>query len=364
MITRLKDDEKYLRKCFNLAKRGQGFVSPNPLVGAVLVKKGKVIGKGYHKKYGSHHAEVEAINNAKEDVSGSVLYCNLEPCCHSNKQTPPCVPLIIKKKIKRVVLSNLDPNRDVNGKGVLKLRKAGIEVLTGLLREEGEKLNKFYFKCVETKFPYITLKIAQSIDGKITITNNTQTWLTGKQAKKFVHKLRSEYDAVLVGAGTIKSDNPLLNVREVRGRNPIRIIVDGKLSIPINSVILNSIDPGKTWILTSSTIKLKKRKLLENKRIRIITFSSSKKAELNLKKLLKVLADNKITSILVEGGANIFTQFLKAELYDEVIILQAPILLGKGISSSKLSLVKDLKLLSSEKLGNDIKMIFGKKFTD
>ena len=364
MITRLKDDEKYLRKCFNLAKRGQGFVSPNPLVGAVLVKKGKVIGKGYHKKYGSHHAEVEAINNAKEDVSGSILYCNLEPCCHSNKQTPPCVPLIIKKKIKRVVLSNLDPNRDVNGKGVLKLRKAGIEVLTGLLREEGEKLNKFYFKCVETKFPYITLKIAQSIDGKITITNNTQTWLTGKQSKKFVHKLRSEYDAVLVGAGTIKSDNPLLNVRKVRGRNPIRIIVDGKLSIPINSVILNSIDPGKTWILTSSAIKLKKRKLLENKRIRIITFSSSKKAELNLKKLLKVLADNKITSILVEGGANIFTQFLKAELYDEVIILQAPILLGKGISSSKLSLVKDLKLLSSEKLGNDIKMIFGKKFTD
>jgi diaminohydroxyphosphoribosylaminopyrimidine deaminase / 5-amino-6-(5-phosphoribosylamino)uracil reductase len=357
----LNKDEKYLRNCITLAKKGKGFVSPNPLVGAVLEKKGKVIGKGYHRKYGLDHAEVEAINNAQENVSGSTLYCNLEPCCHTDKQTPPCVPLIIQKKIKRVVISNLDPNIAVNGKGVRQLRDAGIEVQTSVLENEGKELNKFYFKYVEEKLPYITLKIAQSIDGKISLAKNKQTWLTGNESRKYAHKLRSEYDAVLVGAGTIKTDNPLLNVRAVKGRNPIKIIVDGKWSSPIKSKIFHSDHAHNTWIYASTKADKKKLQKFEDLGIRIFTAKKTRNGQLNIKNILQTLAQNKITSVLVEGGANIFTQFLDAELYDEIIILQAPIVLGKGISSFNLSKMKKLRLLKSELLGNDIKLIYGKK---
>jgi len=358
------DHSKYIRRCLILALNSKGFVSPNPLVGAVLVKNGKIIGSSYHKKYGSAHAEVNAIKYSKEDVSGSTLYCNLEPCCHTKKQTPPCVPLIINKKIKRVVISNIDPNNAVNGKGIKQLRKAGIEVITGILESDGRELNKFYFKFVEEKLPYITLKIAQSIDGKISSSKNKQTWLTGKESIKYVHKLRSEYDAVLVGAGTIKSDDPLLTVRDVKGRDPIRIIVDGRLSIPLKSKILNSRNPQKTWIFTSTSADEKKIKILSQKGIKIFEMNSSVKNKLNLKSILKTLAKNKITSILIEGGANIFTQFLQKEYYDEISILQAPIILGKGVNSINLKRLNNLQLLKSERLGNDIKLVYVKKLYD
>jgi diaminohydroxyphosphoribosylaminopyrimidine deaminase / 5-amino-6-(5-phosphoribosylamino)uracil reductase len=358
------NDSDYLRQCFKLAAKGRGFVSPNPLVGAILVKNGKVIGKGYHKKYGHDHAEVDAIKKVKEDSSGSTLYCNLEPCCHTNKNTPPCVPFIIQKKIKRIVISNLDPNNEVNGKGVKQLKDAGIEVTVGVLEREGKELNKFYFKFIEKKIPFVTLKIAQSIDGKISSSKNKQTWLTGKESKKYVHKLRSEYDAVLVGTGTIKSDNPLLTVREVKGRNPIRIIVDGRLSIPLKSKILNSGDPEKTWLFTSTSSDEKKSKRLSQKGIKIFKINSSIKNNLNLKKILQTLANNKITSVLVEGGANIFKQFLETEYYDEIIVLQAPIILEKGVNITNLSLLNNLQLLKSERLVNDIKLVYGKKLSD
>jgi diaminohydroxyphosphoribosylaminopyrimidine deaminase / 5-amino-6-(5-phosphoribosylamino)uracil reductase len=358
------NDSDYIKQCFDLAKKGAGSVSPNPLVGAVLVKSGQIIGKGFHKIYGGNHAEVNAIKNSKEDIAGSTLICNLEPCCHTNKQTPPCIPLIIQKKFKRVVISNLDPNNEVNGKGVKQLKDAGIEVTVGVLEREGKELNKFYFKFIEKKLPYVTLKIAQSTDGKISSLKNKQTWLTGKESKKYVHKLRSEYDAVLVGAGTIKSDNPLLTVREVKGRNPIRIIVDGRLSIPPKSIILNSGDLEKTWLFTSTSSDGKKLKRLSEKGIKIFKINSSIQNNLSLKKILQILANNKITSVLVEGGANIFTQFLDENLFDEVIILQAPIILGKGIGSSILVHQKKLQLAKTERLGQDIKLVYGKKLTD
>jgi diaminohydroxyphosphoribosylaminopyrimidine deaminase / 5-amino-6-(5-phosphoribosylamino)uracil reductase len=358
------DHSKYIKRCFELAKKGKGHVSPNPLVGAILVKNGKIIGKGYHKKYGSAHAEVNAINNSTEKVAGSTLYCNLEPCCHTNKQTPPCVPLIIEKKIKKVVISNFDSNKEVNRKGVKQLQESGVEVITNVLEDEGKDLNKFYFKYVKEKLPYITLKIAQSIDGKISLARNKQTWLTGKQSITYVHKLRSEYDAVLVGAGTIKTDNPLLTVRNVRGRNPIRIIIDGKLNIPIKSKILNSIDPENTWIITSSNADEKKVKLLSEKGLRIFKIVTKRQTKLELKKIMKVLAKQKIASILVEGGRNIFSQFLKYDMFDEVIILQAPKVLGSGIGIPNIKKIKNLKLLSVKKLGDDTKLIYGKNLAD
>jgi diaminohydroxyphosphoribosylaminopyrimidine deaminase / 5-amino-6-(5-phosphoribosylamino)uracil reductase len=361
----LKEDySKYIGDCFKLAQKAKGSVSPNPLVGCIILKYGKVIGKGYHKKSGDAHAEVNAIKSATETVAGSTLYCSLEPCCHTNKKTPPCVPLVINKKIKKVVISNLDPNKNVNGKGVKQLREAGIEVVTGILEDEGKELNKFYFKFVQEKLPFVTLKIAQSIDGKISEAKNKQTWLTGKESIKFVHKLRSEFDAVLVGSGTIKVDDPQLNVREFKGRNPVRVILDGKLSIPIKSNIFNSVDPENTWLFVSESANGKKVKKIADRGIKIFSIRGSKQYLLDLKKILKVLAENKITSVLVEGGANIFKQFLEEELYDEIIILQSPKILGKGIGISDFEEIRNLQLKSVDKLGIDIKLVFGKKLSD
>jgi diaminohydroxyphosphoribosylaminopyrimidine deaminase/5-amino-6-(5-phosphoribosylamino)uracil reductase len=353
----------YMNLAFKLAKRGNGLVSPNPLVGAVLIKNGKLIGKGYHRKYGANHAEVDAIRTAKEDVSGSTLYCNLEPCCHLKKQTPPCVPLIIQKKIKRVVISNIDPNKEVNGKGIKQLREAGIEVVMGVLENKGKELNKFYFKRIKENNPYITLKIAQSVDGKIGLSKQKQTWLTGKESIKYVHTLRSEYDAVLVGAGTIKSDNPLLTVREVSRRNPYKIIIDGRLTSPLQSKIFKD-DAEKTWIFTSSKSDIYKRKKLIDIGVKIFALNPAKNGVLRLKKILSILKEYKINSVLVEGGAEIFTQFVKSDLYDEIVILQAPIILGEGINSLQIAKNKKLQLLQIKRLGEDIKLVFGKKFSN
>ena len=358
------NDLKFIRECFKHAEKGKGNVSPNPLVGAVLVKNGKIIGKGYHKKYGEAHAEVNAIKNSKVNVAGSTLYCNLEPCCHKNKQTPPCVPLIIKKKVKRVVISNLDPNKDVNGKGVRQLRAAGIEVTTGVLENEGRVLNKFYFKYAKEKLPFITLKIAQSINGKISLSKKEQIWLTGKKSVEYVHKLRSEYDAVLVGAGTIKTDNALLTVRKVKGRNPIRIIIDGKLSIPLNSKVIDCSDPQKTIIITSNTLSERKIKQLSAKGIKLFKLKTSSKDQIDLKSILKLLAKQKITSALVEGGSEIFTQFLDKNLFDEIIVLQTPKILGRGIGAFNLEKMKRIQLLGAEKIGEDVKLIYRKNLSD
>ncbi|HSW56468.1 MAG TPA: bifunctional diaminohydroxyphosphoribosylaminopyrimidine deaminase/5-amino-6-(5-phosphoribosylamino)uracil reductase RibD [Ignavibacteriaceae bacterium] len=360
----MEDHSKYIRSCFKLAKKGKSRVSPNPFVGAVLVKNGKVIGKGYHKKFGAAHAEVNAIKNSTEDVTGSTLYCNLEPCCHTNKQTPPCVPLIIQKKIKRVVISNPDPNKEVDGKGVEQLREAGIEVISGILEDEGKVLNKFYFKYAQEKIPFITLKIAQSIDGKISLSKKEQTWLTGKESIKYVHKLRSKYDAVLVGANTVKVDDPLLTVRDVKGRNPIRIVIDGKLSIPLNSNILNTNDPDKTWIFTSQNSNQRKLKQLEKKGVKVFSVKTAANGRLNLKSVLKVIAKNRISSVLVEGGQEIFSQFFSQKLFDELIVLQSPKILGKGLSGFNSTQLKNLPLLETNRLGQDTKLVYGKKLSD
>jgi len=353
------NDINYIEQCFNISRKGLGHVSPNPLVGAILVKDDKIIGRGYHKKFGEAHAEVNAIKKSRVDVAGSTLYCNLEPCCHTNKKTPPCVPLIIQRNIKRVVISNLDPNREVNGKGVKQLRDAGIEVITGISEEEGKEINKFYFKYIKQKLPFVTLKIAQSLDGKISEAKNKQTWLTGKESIKFVHKLRSEYDAVLVGANTIKVDNPLLTVREVKGRNPIRIVFDGKLSIPLGSRVLNNNEPEKTWIFTSNNPNQRKLKQIEKRGVKVFSVKNSANKKINLNSILKILANNKITSVLVEGGQEIFSQFFNQKLFDELIILQSPKILGKGLSSFNSTDLKKLHLREIKQLGADLRIVYG-----
>ena len=353
-------DERYISRCIRLASKGIGKVSPNPLVGAVILKNAKVIGEGHHKKYGNSHAEVNAINNATEDVSGSTLYCNLEPCCHTNKQTPPCVPLIIKKKIKRVVICNIDPNKNVNGKGIAQLRKAGIEVITKIMEEEGKELNKFYFKYAERKLPYITLKVAQSIDGKISVSKNEQTWLTSKKSVRMVHRMRAEYDAVLVGAGTIKTDNPLLTVREVKGRDPFRVIIDGNLNSSPSSKIFKAKDPMNTFIFYSNAASWKKVKQFEEIGVTMLRINKSNNEKFDLKEVIKKLAERRITSVLVEGGRDIFTQFLEQELYDEIIVIQTPKILGKGIPAFRPKKIKNLRLTEAIRLADDLKLVYRK----
>ncbi|GJQ61965.1 MAG: riboflavin biosynthesis protein RibD [Melioribacteraceae bacterium] len=345
-------DRNYIERSFDLALRGSGYVSPNPLVGAVIVKDGEVISEGWHEKYGGPHAEANAINNYTGDLSGSTLYCNLEPCCHTNKKTPPCAPLIISSGIKRVVISNLDPNPEVAGKGVSMMQESGIEVVSGILEEKGNELNRFFFKHIKTKQPYVSLKIAASLDGFISTGRDVQTWLTGSESKKYVHSLRASYDAVLVGASTVKVDNPKLNVRETEGRNPIKIVVDGNLSINPD-VSLISEEPEKLIIYTSENSNPDKISKLRKMGVTVVPVSSNRDSTLELAKVVADIGSRGLSSLLVEGGANIFSQFVASDLFDDIHLLTAPVLLGSGLNFAPLKNRKELKIKRSQKIGED-----------
>lgn len=354
------DDEKFIRRCFELARRGEGYVSPNPLVGSVIIKDGRIISEGWHEKFGSPHAEANAIKRTSENLEGATIYCSLEPCSHTDKKTPPCVPLIIESGIKKVVVSNIDSNPKVAGKGIEILRNSGIEVVVGILEEEGSELNRFYFKSVSQKLPYVTVKIAQSIDGKIAGAENTRTQITGKDSTEFVHKQRSIYDAVLVGKGTVNIDNPMLNVRNVNGRNPVRIILDGSLNVNPDSICLNDENRASTWIFCSDKVDNAKVDALTNKGVKVFRLEVDTNGRIDLRLLLSKLNDLNIQSVFVEGGREIFSQFISESLFDELIILQAPIILGKGVDAFDVSLQPRLKLFSAEKIGDDLKLVYRK----
>ena len=326
-------DEIYINQCIQLAKRGAGHVSPNPLVGCVIEKNYKILGKGYHKKYGEAHAEVNALTDAKKKgnkINDAVLYVNLEPCSHFGK-TPPCTDLIIKEEISEVIIGTTDPNKLVSGNGIKKLEDAGIKVTYGILEDKCKELNKFYFKYITQKLPYVTLKIAQSIDGKIALNNFDSKWISGKESRKFVHKLRSEYDSVLIGTNTAKYDNPELTVREVKGRDPVRFLIDRKLKLPKKDLKL-FLTPGnaETFIFTSNKKKIKKTKQKFS-----LIYIKDKKNNLSIRKILKSIYKQNITSVLVEGGANLFSQFARTGLFDDLYLIVAPKIIGKGISSFK-----------------------------
>ena len=327
-----KNHEFYIAKTFELAKKGKGYVSPNPLVGAILVKNGRIIGQGYHKKFGGPHAEINAIESSKESVHGAILYCNLEPCCHTNKKTPPCAQRIIKEGIKKVIISNLDPNPEVSGNGIKLLKSAGIEIVTGILKYEGEKLNNFYFHFIKNKIPYITVKIAQSLDGFIYSKDSNDRWITGQKSRKIVHQWRTEYDAVLVGAQTVIVDDPQLTVRDAKGRDPIRIILDGKLAVSPKAKIFRLNNPEKTIIITCKKSGHSNLKEFNKIGIKTIQFDC-KNQRFDLRKVLKEFGKLGIASVLVEGGSQIFSQFIEENIYNELKIFISQKFLGKGISS-------------------------------
>ncbi|MFA5756240.1 MAG: bifunctional diaminohydroxyphosphoribosylaminopyrimidine deaminase/5-amino-6-(5-phosphoribosylamino)uracil reductase RibD, partial [Smithellaceae bacterium] len=244
------NDEEYMKLAIKLAAKGRCYASPNPMVGAVIVKNGQIIGRGYHQCCGQNHAEVNAIADAKGKVAGSTLYVTLEPCCHSGK-TPPCTDLIIRHKIRRVVIAAADSNPLVSCRGIACLENAEIKVTRGVLEAESRSLNEVFFHFMETGLPFITVKYAQTLDGRIATATGKSQWISSPASLKFAHRLRAEHDAILVGIGTVLRDNPTLTVRLVRGRNPLRVIVDSNLATPADANVMRNLSETPTLIATT-----------------------------------------------------------------------------------------------------------------
>lgn len=357
----MEKDIKYMQEVFELAKNGRGFVSPNPLVGALVLKDGLILGRGWHMGPGKAHAEILAMEMASKEARGADLYVNLEPCCHYGR-TPPCVDKIIEKGIKRVIISNRDPNPLVNGQGIKKLRQEGIEVKEGVLEKEGRLLNGVFFKNQLAKKPYVALKAAASLDGKISTSTGQSKWITGEDSRMDAQILRLEYDSILVGINTVLADDPLLTCRLKDGRNPLRIVLDNKLRIPLEAKLLNLPDSKvKTMIITSQLAPKEKVQAVRDKaRLVIIP-----RDEIKIEDLLELAFEEEIYSILVEGGASIHESFISQKIPDKYYLYFAPLLIGGrearnffgGQGFAYLDGALRLELASMERRGKDIKMI-------
>lgn len=319
-------DKYYMQRALELALKGEGHVNPNPLVGAVIVKDNKIIGEGFHEQYGQWHAEVNAFNNATEDVEGANMYVTLEPCSHYGK-TPPCARKIVEKKIKKVIIGAVDPNPLVAGNGIKILKENGIEVVTGVLEKECTHTNYIFNKFITSKRPFVIMKTAMTLDGKIATTTGDSMWITGEEARKYVHKIRNKVSGIMVGIGTVLKDNPELTCRIEGGVNPIRIIVDSKGRIPLEAKVLNIKDSSGTILATTNEIDSEKEKALEAKGIKIIK-TQGKNNKVNLDELMLKLGEMKIDSILLEGGSRLNFSALEEGIVDKVQAFIAPKIVG------------------------------------
>jgi diaminohydroxyphosphoribosylaminopyrimidine deaminase/5-amino-6-(5-phosphoribosylamino)uracil reductase len=326
------DDNYYMGIAIRIARRGVGKTCPNPMVGSVIVKNGKIIGQGYHKRCGDHHAEINAINSTKKNIKGSTFYVTLEPCSHYGR-TPPCVDALIQEKPERVVVGSLDPNTEVNGKGIKLLRSKGIKVDVGIREPECMQLNEHYFKFIKMGMPYITVKYAQTLDGRIATRSGDSQWISSEASRKYVHRLRSINRGIMVGVGTVAADNPQLTVRHVRGRNPFRIVVDSKLRIPIKSFVLTDANAHLTIIATTSSAPSGKMAEIKKLGVEVCIVKKERSGRVSLKDLFMKLGKREIMSVLVEGGSEIITSLLKAGLVDKMIIPIAPKIVGKGLEA-------------------------------
>ena len=334
--TKLEQNIDFMSRCLELAVKGAGYVSPNPLVGCVIVKNGKVISEEYHKKFGLSHAEINAINSVKAKgitLKGSTLYVNLEPCSHYGK-TPPCTDEIIKNKIGEVIIGTKDPNPLVSGRGIKKLKKNGIKVTVGVLENKCRETNKFYFKHIKQGLPYITLKAAQTLDGKIADLSGKSKWISSIESRELVHELRSTYDAVFVGKNTVEHDNPELTVRHVKGRNPYRIVIDKDLALNLNNKLFSDKFSDKTIIIASKEPDEFLSRILEQRKIKVVK-AKIKNGIIDIKDAMKKIALLGIASVLVEGGAFTFTEFLRQKSADEILLFTSPKIMGKGICTFK-----------------------------
>ncbi len=315
-----------MQRALELAIRGRGKVSPNPLVGAVIVKGEKIIGEGYHEAYGKAHAEINAFNNSTENVEGATIYVTLEPCSHYGK-TPPCVDKIIKEKISRVVIGMVDPNPLVAGNGVKKLQEAGIEVVIGVLKDECEKINEVFIKYITERKPFVVLKTAMTLDGKIATKTGKSKWITGEQARYEVQQLRNQYTGIMVGVDTVIMDNPQLTCWIANGKNPIRIVVDSNLRIPFESNLIKNDKDIKTIVAITKTVSDEKVKLIESLGVVVIR-TKSKNGKVDLVELLNKLGQMGIDSILLEGGGTLNYSAFESEIIDKVISYISPKIIG------------------------------------
>lgn len=304
-------ERDYMLRAIELAKKGQGFTDPNPLVGAVIVKDGRIIGEGYHEIYGSLHAERNALKNLTESAEGADMYVTLEPCCHHGKQ-PPCTEAVIASGVKRVFVGSFDPNPQVAGKGTALLKEAGIEVIEGFMREECDALNPVFFHFITQNEPYIALKYAMTADGKIATQTGKSQWITGEKARGHVQELRGIYPGILVGIGTVLADDPMLTCRLEGKRNPVRIVLDTRLRIPMESKLVNSITETTPLIVVCGRdADAGKKKLLEERGAEVICVNTQE-GSVSIPEALKELGKRKIAAILVEGGGNVNASFVKA----------------------------------------------------
>lgn len=351
----MSKDYDYMQMAFELAKKGIGQVNPNPLVGAVIVKNDEVIGKGYHEYFGGPHAEVNAFRSAKESVEGATMYVTLEPCSHYGK-TPPCAEAIVKNKIGKVVIGMLDPNPLVAGRGVKILEENGIEVDFGYLYEELTEMNRVFLKYIQTKSPYVVMKTAMTLDGKIASRTGDSRWVSNGKSRARVHELRNELSAIMVGVDTVIADDPMLTTRlkDKEGRNPIRIVVDSSLRTPLNAKILNSSNEAKTIIVVTDVADSDKIKVVEEIGNKVFVVDSLND-RVDLSKLMVKLGEEGIDGILLEGGATLNFSALKAEIVDEVISFIAPKIIGGAEAKSPVSGI-GIELMKNAIELNDIKI--------
>lgn len=354
------NDREYMNLAILLAQATLGQTSPNPSVGAVLVKDGQLAGTGVHLKAGTPHAEVHAIIEAGNSAEGAIMYVTLEPCSHQGK-TPPCADLIIKTGIRKVFVATLDPNPLVAGKGVEKLTKAGVEVEIGLCEEEARQLNEKFYHFIQTNTPFVTLKAGISLDGKTAAKSGDSKWITSLESRQDVHDLRHEHDGILVGINTILHDNPLLTTRRPRGGiNPIRIVLDTELKIPTSANVVQD-RSAKTIIFTGNQIHFEKKKEIETFGVIVI---SQDEPSISLQKVLKTLGEQKIMSLLVEGGSEIHASFIEENTFQQIITYIAPKIIGGrdafpfigGDGPDLVKLGKQLCFTEIKQLGPDIKI--------
>lgn len=319
-------DERYMRMALRLARKGAGWTSPNPLVGAVLIRAGRVVATGYHRRAGDDHAEIIALKRGGSAARGSTLYINLEPCSHQGR-TPPCTLSLIHAGIRRVVAGMVDPNPLVAGRGVRRLRRAGIEVDVGLLGDECRRLNEAFVKSITRRLPFVVLKLAASLDGKIATFTGDSRWITDEGARLYVHRLRSQVDAVLVGIGTVLADDPQLTCRVPGGRNPLRIVLDRRLRIPLSARVLREAEPGKTIVVTGPRAPRGKIRLVESLGARVWELPVTQ-GGISLAALLKKLGRMGLLSVMIEGGADTAGRALREKVVDKILFFYAPKILG------------------------------------
>ncbi|MEA1964320.1 MAG: bifunctional diaminohydroxyphosphoribosylaminopyrimidine deaminase/5-amino-6-(5-phosphoribosylamino)uracil reductase RibD [Candidatus Aerophobetes bacterium] len=352
------EKEKWMRLALKLAKKGEGKVSPNPLVGAVIAKNGKMIAQGYHHYFGGPHAEIDALRKTKDEAEGSALYVTLEPCSHYGK-TPPCTKEIIKRGIKKVVIATLDPNPINSGKGVQELRRGKIETEIGICEEEAKKVNEAFLKFMKKRIPFITVKVASSLDGKIATPGGESKWITSEKSRKFSHRLRDKMDAILVGINTIIRDDPSLLAPSKN--NLARIILDSRLRIPLKAEVLKNQDRGDTFIFTTSGADERKFKELKSRGIKIAIVKENENG-VDIEEVVRELGKLEIMNLLIEGGGEVIGSFFEKKLVDKIYLFLAPRIIGgrksitwvEGKGVKFLKETSYIKIDSLKKIENDL----------